>query len=176
MFLLRAAARRGRWGSFPWKFRGGRQGSQMQAAIFGNKGFEVMSALFPPETFPQVRHPDPPLQPLLLWDGGCGFCALSIRCFERLARRPVATAPVQPLLHLLPSPARETALRQVLLIEPGGEISGGVRAIAYALRAAGRPGLGAVLLFPLIYPFARLAYRLIARLRGHFPAPGGCAR
>lgn len=135
-----------------------------------------MSTFFPPESFPLVRHPSPPLRPVLLWDGGCGFCALSVRCFERLARIPVATAPVQPMLHLLPAPARETALQQVLLIEPGGEISGGVRAIALALRAAGRPWLGAALLFPLCYPLARLAYRVIARLRGHFPAPGGCAR
>lgn len=148
----------------------------MQVEFIFNTGDAAMSAFLPPESFPEVRHPDPPLRPLLLWDGGCGFCALSVRYFERLARCPVATAPVQPLLHLLPSPARETALRQVLLIEPGGEISGGVRAIAYALRAAGRPGLGAVLLFPLCYPFARLVYRVIARLRGHFPAPGGCAR
>lgn len=152
------------------------RGSQLQAEFIVNSRDAAVSAFFPPESFPLIRHPDPPLHPLLLWDGGCRFCALSVRCFERLARRPVATAPVQPLLHLLPSPARETALRQVLLIQPDGKISGGVRAIAYALREAGRPVLGAVLLFPLCYPFARLAYRIIARLRGRFPAPGGCAR
>lgn len=135
-----------------------------------------MSAFFPPETFPRIRHPDPPLRPLLLWDGECGFCAFSIRFFERLARCPVATAPVQPVLDLLPPAVRETALRQVLLIRPGGEISGGVRAIAHALKAAGRPGLGALLLFPLFYPFARLTYRVIAQFRRCFPAPGGCAR
>lgn len=132
--------------------------------------------MFPPEAFPGLRHPDPPLHPLLLWDGGCGFCALSIRWFERLARRPLATAPVQPILHLLPPPARATALRQVLLIRPDGRIDGGVRAIAHALRAAGRPWLGAALLFPLCYPFARLAYRVTALLRGRFPGAGGCAR
>lgn len=135
-----------------------------------------MNRLFPPESFPGVRHAAPPLHPLLLWDGGCGFCALSVRWFHRLARRPVASAPVQPFLEFLPPEVRACALRQVILLEPGGEITGGVRAIGRALRFSGRPVLAAALGFPAIYPFARLLYRLVAAGRRLFPGPAACAR
>lgn len=135
-----------------------------------------MKGLFPPESFPGIRHAAPPLRPVLLWDGGCGFCALCVRRFHRLARQPVATAPVQPLLESLPPEVRGSALRQVILLEPGGEITGGVRAISRALRFGGRPRLAAVLSFPAVYPFARLLYRLIAACRGFFPGPVSCVR
>lgn len=130
----------------------------------------------PPERFPFVKHPHPPMRPILLWDGECGFCARSVAWFHRLARREVATGPVQPLLHTLPESVRATALRQVLLLDTNGEISGGILAIARALALANRPGLSRLLTFPLLYPFFRVGYRLIARLRFLFPSPNACPR
>lgn len=128
----------------------------------------------PPEDFPFHPHPSPPLKPVLLWDGDCGFCSWSARRFDALSRRRVLTAPVQPLLDLLPAPVRATASQQVLLLEPDGRITGGVRALSLALRLAGRPTLGALLGFPALYPLFRLAYRAVARLRRFFPAPRIC--
>ncbi len=130
----------------------------------------------PPERFPFAVHPHPPMRPILLWDGECGFCARCAAWFHELARREVATGPVQPLLHTLPESVRATALQQVLFLDTNGEIAGGIRALARALAEANRPGLSRLLIFPPLYPFFRLGYRLIARLRFLFPSPKACAR
>jgi predicted DCC family thiol-disulfide oxidoreductase YuxK len=129
----------------------------------------------PPEKFPGLRHGNPPLKPILLWDGDCGFCAHSAAQFRRMARGRVADAPVQPLLASLPPEIAATARAQVLFLDTSGVVTGGVRAISAALKAAGRPILGGLLVFPLLYPLFRLGYRLIARLRFLFPAPSACA-
>ena len=132
--------------------------------------------MLPPETFPGIRHPAPPPHPILLWDGQCGFCAASVRCFRRLARRPAPDAPVQLWLASLPEPARVTALQQVLYLQPDGTLSGGVRALRHALKDAGRPRLAALLAHPVVYPFARGAYRLTARFRRLWPSAAACPR
>lgn len=130
----------------------------------------------PPEKFPGLRHSNPPLKPVLLWDGDCGFCARSAAQFRRMAKGRVADAPVQPLLNTLPPEIAATASAQILFLDTSGAVTGGIRGISAALRAAGRPVLAGVLVFPLFYPLFRLAYRLIARLRFLFPAPGACPR
>lgn len=130
----------------------------------------------PPEKFPGLRHGNPPLKPVLLWDGDCGFCAHSAAQFRRMANGRVADAPVQPLLDSLPPEIAATAHAQVLFLDTRGAVTGGVRAIAAALEAAGRPILAGLLVFPLLYPLFRLGYRLIARLRFLFPVPSACAR
>lgn len=130
----------------------------------------------PPESFPRARLARPPLKPVLLWDGECGFCSWAVDVFERLTAGRVATAPVQPLLETLPPEVRATALDQLLFLAPSGEITGGVRAISRALRAGGRPWLGSPLEWFVLYPLFRLAYRAVARLRFLFPAPRVCRR
>ncbi len=132
--------------------------------------------MMPPERFPFAIYPHPPMRPLLLWDGECGFCARCAAWFDKLAQQEVTTAPVQPLLHTLPESVRVTAVKQILFIGTNGEITGGIRAFASALAAAKRPGLSRLLTFPLLYPLFRLGYRLIARLRFLFPSPNACVR
>ncbi len=135
---------------------------------------EVVS--MPPEKFPGLRQRNPPLKPVLLWDGDCGFCAHSAAQFRRIAKGRVADAPVQPLLASLPPEVAATARAQVLFLDPNGAVTGGVRAIAAALKAAGWPMLAGLLVFPLFYPLFRLGYRLVARFRFLFPAPRACPR
>lgn len=108
----------------------------------------------------------PPLDPrgVLLWDGKCGFCARWAGRFERLSRKPVGVRPVREVWEMLPEPARAAAAEEVLWVEPDGAIFGGGEAIARALSRAGRPLLG----FCFRNPFARAAYRWVARNRGRF--------
>jgi hypothetical protein len=83
---------------------------------------------------------------------------------------------VQVWLSSLPEPVRRTALRQVLYLQPDGVLTGGVRALSQALNDAGRPGLAALLAHPAVYPFARAAYRLIARFRRLWRPAAVCPR
>jgi predicted DCC family thiol-disulfide oxidoreductase YuxK len=126
----------------------------------------------PPENFPGLTVSDPALRATLLWDGDCGLCRSSVGLLHRLARRPIRALPSQEAGAALPQKAAATAGEQVLWIGLDGAIYGGSQAIAQALRAAGRPVLAFLIGNPALRPFARAAYRLIARHRRNLSCAG----
>lgn len=118
----------------------------------------------------------PPAGGLLLWDGGCGFCSRSVALLQRIARSPVPVSPVQAHVDSLNAQAVRAAQDQVLWVDPAGAISAGVEAVSHALRAAGRPWLGAVLALPVVRTVAAAIYRLIARNRHRLGGSGGACQ
>ncbi|GAA3104727.1 thiol-disulfide oxidoreductase DCC family protein [Streptosporangium carneum] len=109
-------------------------------------------------------------QPVLLYDGDCGFCATSVRFAERrigLRARPVPWqfADLEAL-----GTTRERADHEVLWIERG-RVHGGAQAVAKLLIAAGAPWSLAG--FPLRVPplrwVAHWVYRLVAANRHRLP-------
>ena len=127
----------------------------------------------PRESFPEIRITPPPPRGLLLYDADCGFCSRSVRILERIARRPFDKRPSREALALLPEPVARTVSGQMLWLEPDGSIWGGSQALLRALRASGWPAVAWLFGNPLVRPFTRAGYRLVARLR-HRLAPPLC--
>lgn len=121
--------------------------------------------MFPRESFPELRVVPPPARGLLVYDGECAFCLRAVRLLEGLARRPFDKRPSADAVAGLPRAAARTVAEQVLWIAPDGSIWGGSRALVRALKAAGRPGLAGVLGNPVVRPFTRGVYWLVARMR-----------
>jgi predicted DCC family thiol-disulfide oxidoreductase YuxK len=130
----------------------------------------MRSGLAMQESFPDIR-----LAPLergmLLYDGECGFCSRSVRLLERVARRPFEKRPSSEALAQLPAEVAATAQAQMLWRDADGTLWGGSEALLRALQAAGWPGVAWVLGNPLVRPFTRAGYRLIARIRHRLGAP-----
>ena len=112
-----------------------------------------------------------PERGLLLYDGECGFCSRSVRLLERIARRPFNKRPSREVLATLPVEVALTVSGQMLWLAPDGTIWGGSQALLHALRATGWSWIALVLGNPLIRPFTRAGYRIVARLRHKFGAP-----
>jgi len=127
----------------------------------------------PRESFPGIRIAPAPPRGLLLYDGECGFCSRSVRTLERLARRTFDKRPSRDVLAQLPEPVSRTVSGQMLWLEPDGSVWGGSQALLRALRASGWPAVAWLLGNPLVRPFTRAGYRLVARLR-HRLAPAVC--
>ncbi|MDP9841651.1 thiol-disulfide oxidoreductase DCC family protein [Streptosporangium lutulentum] len=117
-------------------------------------------------------------QPVLIFDGDCGFCTTSVRFAERRIGIHARVTPWQfaDLAALGTTPDR--AGHEVLWIDRG-RVYGGAQAVARLLIAAGPPWspLGFLLRVPPFRWVAHGLYRLIAdnrhRLPGGTPA---CAR
>ena len=118
---------------------------------------------------------EPVRRPVLLYDGDCGFCTRSARVARRILRGDCTVASWQEtdLVALGTNAAR--AQQEVLWLSRSGSVSGGARAIAHALLAAGFPWalLGVLLLTPPLSWVARGVYRLVAANRMRLP--GGTA-
>jgi predicted DCC family thiol-disulfide oxidoreductase YuxK len=113
-------------------------------------------------------------QPALVYDGDCGFCTRSAGVARRLLPGTSIVAWQQADLAAIGvTPAR--AQREVLWVAESGRVSGGARAIAQALRAAGGVCalLGLLLLLPPISWAAQGIYRVVAANRMRLP--GGTA-
>ncbi|MEV6103296.1 DUF393 domain-containing protein [Streptomyces sp. NPDC051940] len=113
----------------------------------------------------------PSSRALLVYDGDCGFCTSSVRFAERRIRPRCEAVPWQftDLDALGVSAAR--AVHEVVWIAPGGQVYGGVRAVARLLRSAG-PGwraLGLLLQTPPAVWLGHGVYRLIAANRHRLP-------
>lgn len=119
-----------------------------------------------PETFRDCRVDS--VRNVLLWDGDCGFCASSVEWLHRHSVQPFSAQPVQSLLSDLPEAVRATAGEQVLWIGGNGEVLGGSRAVAAALRASGHRCEAAIL--QALQPVTRWVYRLIVRHRARLGA------
>ena len=110
--------------------------------------------------------PVEPARPILIWDGDCGFCELSVRVIERAAGDRIRTIAYQRTrlsdYGLTEADCREAAQ----WIDAAGRASG-AEAIAHALLLARLPwrAVGALLLTPPVRPVARVTYRAIARSR-----------
>ncbi|MGY1642383.1 thiol-disulfide oxidoreductase DCC family protein [Geodermatophilus sp. SYSU D00703] len=120
-----------------------------------------------------LTHPVP--APALVYDGDCGFCTRAAEVARRLLPRDAAVTPWQTtdLAAIGVTPAR--ARREVLWVSRSGRVSGGARAVAEALRAAGGPWalIGVALRVPPLSWLARGVYRLVAANRMRLP--GGTA-
>ncbi|MEU4351782.1 DUF393 domain-containing protein [Streptomyces sp. NPDC023838] len=114
-------------------------------------------------------------QPVLVFDGDCGFCSTSVRFAERHLQPRCETIPWQfaDLEALGVTSAR--AEHEVLWVTPRGVVYGGAQAVAKALLSAGGGWTlaGALLMLPPIRWAAHGVYRLVANNRHRMP--GGTA-
>ncbi|NYV73389.1 DCC1-like thiol-disulfide oxidoreductase family protein [Streptomyces sp. UH6] len=89
-------------------------------------------------------------RPVLVYDGDCGFCSVSVGFAERLLRPRCTTTPWQfaPLEAL--GVTQERAEHEALWVTPTGAVYGGSQAVAKLLLSArgGWPVLGALLTLP----------------------------
>jgi predicted DCC family thiol-disulfide oxidoreductase YuxK len=119
-----------------------------------------------PEEFPNVRIDGLPKEGTLLWDGDCGFCAMTLRILKRFVGQPFAEQPYQSIRDRLPAEVLPWVGRQAHWVDPTGRVTGGSAAIVELLAASGRPFLAAFLTTAAIRPVLWLGYRLIAANRG----------
>lgn len=103
------------------------------------------------------------MEPLLIYDGRCGFCRIWIDYWKRIAGERIEFAPSQDVAELYPQIPREAFAQSVQLVRPDGSVSSGARAVFETLDREG------------IYDSSRFvaaaseaAYRFIARHRNFF--------
>ncbi|MER5639871.1 DUF393 domain-containing protein [Kitasatospora sp. NPDC002227] len=126
--------------------------------------------------------------PVLVFDGDCGFCTTCVRFGERYLRATLASGGWEAVpfqfadLDALDALAGgrglvtwERALTEVLWVTPNGEVHGGAQAVARLLLRTGGAWayLGAVLTLPPVRPLAGAVYRLVSKYRHRMP--GGTA-
>ncbi|THA70888.1 DUF393 domain-containing protein [Streptomyces sp. A0642] len=115
-------------------------------------------------------------QPILLFDGDCGFCSRSIEIAQRVIQPRVQFIPWQFADLAALNVTEDRADREVLWISAaGGNVYGGARALAAVLMSGRRRWwwLGIVLRLPPVSWVARVAYRAVAKNRHRLP--GGTA-
>lgn len=115
------------------------------------------------------------IQPVLVFDGDCGFCTTSVRFAERRVRPRCEIVPWQFADLEALGTTQERAEYEVLWVTPVGTVYGGSQAVAKALLSAGRGWavLGALLTLPPLRWAAHGVYRLVADNRHRMP--GGTA-
>jgi predicted DCC family thiol-disulfide oxidoreductase YuxK len=108
--------------------------------------------------------------PLVIYDGRCGFCTIWIRYWNQLTGDKVDYAASQEAAARFPQIPPENFAQSVQLVMPDGEVMSGARAVFTTLTAA--PGMAWLLwLYDHLPGFAALteaAYRLIAAHRTFF--------
>ena len=129
-------------------------------------------------------HPDPDALaaardrlPVLLYDGGCGFCGQLALTARRLARGRVRVEPLQRALADVPWVDADAAMRALHLVDRDGRAYAGAGAIVRLVRIA-RPWWGVLLLpyhLPGLRHLADLAYAAVAARRGTCAVPRGPA-
>ncbi|WP_255950773.1 thiol-disulfide oxidoreductase DCC family protein [Streptomyces odontomachi] len=114
-------------------------------------------------------------QPVLVFDGDCGFCTTSVRFAERRLRPRCEIVPWQFADLGTLGVTRERAEHEVLWVTPAGAVYGGAQAVAKVLLSSGRGWsvLGALLTLPPVRWAAHGVYRLVAENRHRMP--GGTA-
>ncbi|MEU1077054.1 MULTISPECIES: DUF393 domain-containing protein [unclassified Streptomyces] len=114
-------------------------------------------------------------QPVLVFDGDCGFCSTSVRFAERRLQPRCETIPWQFADLQALGVASTRAEHEVLWVTPLGVVYGGAQAVAKALMSAGGGWslAGALLMLPPMRWAAHSAYRLVANNRHRMP--GGTA-
>ena len=108
--------------------------------------------------------------PLVLYDGKCGFCRIWIRYWNQLTEDRLDYAPSQDAGDRFPQIPPENFGQAVQLVMPDGQLVVGARAVYTTLTFA--PGMAWLLWlydhFPGFAPFSEAAYRLIAANRTLF--------
>ena len=108
-------------------------------------------------------------RPLLLWDGGCGFCARVVRWLRKTDTLGVfAITPYQDV----PTPPMTPALydqcgHAIHLIYPDGRIERAGKAALSVLGMLGYKRTALILKFPPFIWFVELGYWIIANNRMH---------
>src|SRR6185436_5817562 len=97
-------------------------------------------------------------QPVLIFDGKCGFCRIWIEYWKRLTRDRVAYAPSQEVGAQYPQIPPEAFAKSVQLVRSDGSFVGGAQAVFETLGWE----------LPRLVPAADVAYRVIARHRTFF--------
>jgi len=103
------------------------------------------------------------LQPLLIYDGRCGFCRIWIDYWKRLTGDRIDFAPSQEAGSRFPQISPESFAQAVQLVRPNGSVASGARAVFETL---GREGIYESSSF--IAASTEAAYRFIAKRRSFF--------
>lgn len=111
-----------------------------------------------------------PEQPILIYDGDCGFCTRSVRLAERLPVR-ISIAPWQEVDLAAFRTTQSRAEHEVLFVDPDGRLSGGSRAVAELLKHCAMPWrlLGYAMSAPVARTLADWLYRWVAANRHRLP-------
>ena len=117
----------------------------------------------------------PVRRPALVFDGDCGFCTRSVDVARRVLPADCTVVPWQRVDLAALGTTAARAQREVLWVPRTGDVVGGARAVAAALRAAGSGWalLGRLLQLPPVDRVADVVYRLVAVNRMRLP--GGTA-
>lgn len=109
-----------------------------------------------------------PAKPTLLYDADCGFCRGWVARWRRATGGRVEYLPFQAAGERFPQIARESLAESIHLIEPGGEVTRGARAVFGALAHArlGGAWLWAYRQVPGFAAVSEWTYRRVARNRG----------
>ncbi len=111
-----------------------------------------------------------PEDPLVVFDGHCGFCRIWIEYWKTLTGGRVAYAPSQEVGSRYPQIPARSFSESVQLVMPGGEVLSGARAVFVTLTYA--PGMAWLIWVynhvPGFAPVSEAAYRLIAAHRTLF--------
>ncbi|MGA2882819.1 MAG: lipase maturation factor family protein [Bryobacteraceae bacterium] len=115
-----------------------------------------------------------PQDPLVMFDGKCGFCRIWIEYWKAITGGRVAYAASQEVGSLYPQIPAKNFSESVQLVTQGGEVLSGARAVFVTLTYA--PGMAWLVRrllwlydhFPGFAPFTEASYRLIATHRTFF--------
>ncbi|MFF0312276.1 thiol-disulfide oxidoreductase DCC family protein [Streptosporangium sp. NPDC004379] len=109
-------------------------------------------------------------QPILVYDGDCGFCTSCVRFAERRIGLRARAVPLQTADLAVLGATRERAEHEVLWAEDG-RLYGGAQAVARLLICAGPPWsvAGSLMRLPLLRRAAGWGYRLVSANRGRLP-------
>src|ERR1019366_124557 len=105
-------------------------------------------------------------QPLLIYDGDCGFCIYWVRYWQRLTGHRVTYAPYQEVAAQYPEIPLAAFQRAVQYIGPDGKIASGAEAAFLTLSHAGGNGFW-LTLYRHLPGFAALAERTYAFVASH---------
>ncbi len=108
--------------------------------------------------------------PLMMYDGDCGFCRRWIARWKAMTGDRIDYAPYQSTMASFPQLSREELSQAVHLVEPGGEVYYGAHAVFRALAqgAGKRWPLRLYRHVPGVAPVTELTYRFVASHRYGF--------
>ncbi|MDT0392109.1 thiol-disulfide oxidoreductase DCC family protein [Streptomyces dubilierae] len=114
-------------------------------------------------------------RPVLIFDGDCGFCTMSVGVVQRLVRPRCEVVAWQHADLTALGVTEERARYEALWVTPTGRVYGGAQAVAKILLNGGGVWAvaGALLTLPPLRWAAHGVYRLVAENRGRLP--GGTA-
>lgn len=109
-------------------------------------------------------------EPVLIFDGECGFCRRSVRILRARVRRVPHIVAWQSIDLAAHGTTEEACREAVQHVGSDGRVRGGADAVARLLVEAGLPWVivGRVMSLPGIIHAARAAYRWVARNRHRF--------